>query len=106
VDIRAALAHEDAPDDVKYKARQCEGNPNKCCGSLGSGPDPCKGCKVKAHLEYRPKYSATLHSSFLAWYVETFKPDPARLSWFDTDLLQLYQSTRAEYRREKDRDGE
>lgn len=74
-----------------------EGGTAENCNQRARGDDPCKGCKVKAYLDYQPKYKKTIYAAMLAGTVENFSIKPADLTWFDHDLLMIYYNARTQY---------
>ena len=90
-DIRELLERADVPE----KQKSCPGLER--CGQAQEGADPCAGCKVRARLDWRPKYQASYYAVFLAAYLEAFRLSPRELSWLDFEIYQLYLTARAEH---------
>lgn len=93
-DIRELLKRADVPE----KEKSCPGLER--CGQAQAGPDPCAGCKVRAQLDWRPKYQASYYAVFLAAFLEAFRPSPRELTWLDFEIYQLYLTARAEHETE------
>lgn len=81
------------------KERICPGLKN--CVLKQEGPDPCKGCKIRENLDWKPKYQTTYYAGLLANYVETFKLSPDQLTWQDFEIYQLYLTAKNEYEEER-----
>ena len=95
------LAHQDTPEDVRARARICEGNPDKCCGQISRGSDPCRGCKIKTYLNFAPKLQTTEYVFYLDWYVRTFAVPPEEVAWRDSLLMMIFGGAQAEHERAK-----
>gem|GEM_PF-3077130 len=74
-----------------------------CCSWQAEGPDPCRGCKTRSALHWRPRFVTTFYATLLADYIEAFRPDPESLSWRDFEIYQVFIQAQKEHQGEQEK---